>query len=329
LDNSFSALMVHKPNDVFAAELARFNRSELPNHDVLVRLEFSGINYKDALAITNSSPVVRRWPMIVGVDGAGVVEASDSAQFEKGDRVFVNGWGLGETQWGCLAQYARLKSEWLLPQSKNLSASDTMAIGTAGYTAMLCTLAIEKHGVRPENGEILVTGASGGVGGFAISILSDWGYRVVASTGRPEEAPYLHNLGAVEVVDRSTMSVEGKPLGKERWAAVVDGVGSYTLANACASTRYGGIVAACGLAQGMDLPTTVAPFILRGVTLKGIDSVMAPQDARIEAWKRLDTDLNRDKLKLMVREIALEEALDYAPQLMAGKIRGRIVVNTQ
>jgi acrylyl-CoA reductase (NADPH) len=257
------------------------------------------------------------------------VVASEKAKFEKGDRVFVNGWGLGETHWGCLAGYARLKSEWLLPQPKTLKAADTMAIGTAGYTAMLCALAIERHGTRPGDGELLVTGASGGVGGFAISILSDWGYRVVASTARLEEASYLRDLGAAEVLDRSILSGAGKPLGKERWAAVVDAVGSHTLANACAATRYGGIVAACGLAQGMDFPTTVAPFILRGVTLKGIDSVMAPRETRLEAWTRLDSDLNRDKLKLMTREIALAEALECAPQLMAGKIRGRIVVNTQ
>lgn len=329
MSDSFDALMVSKPNDVFVAGISRIARSDLPLNDVLVRLEFSGLNYKDALAITNTSPVVRKWPMIVGIDGAGVVITSDNGEFKKGDRVFVNGWGLGEAYWGCLSEYARLKSEWLLPQPKTLTAADTMAIGTAGYTAMLCALAIEKHGVRPDDGDVLVTGASGGVGGFAISILSDWGYRVVASTGRLEETSYLQQLGAAEVIDRASLSAAGKPLGKERWAAVVDAVGSHTLANACASTQYGGIVTACGLAQGMDFPSSVAPFILRGVTLQGVDSVMAPRKARLEAWTRLDSDLSRDKLKLMTREIPLTEATTWASQLMAGKIRGRIIVNTQ
>lgn len=295
--------------------------------DVLVKVEYSTLNYKDGLAITNRSPVVRKWPMVPGIDGAGVVEQSSHPGFAAGDKVVLDGWGVGETHWGCLAQKARLRGDWLIKLPAGLDTRHAMAIGTAGYTAMLCALALESEGVRKDGGEVLVTGAAGGVGSVAIVILAGWGYRVVASTGRADEADYLRGLGATEVIDRATLSAPGKPLQKERWAGVIDSVGSHTLANACAQTRYRGVVAACGLAQGMDFPASVAPFILRGVRLIGIDSVMCPLPERVRAWQRLASDLDLARLDQATTEIGLEQTIETAVSLMAGKVRGRTVVD--
>ena len=328
---SFRALFLEKDDAGFRAGLRELADADLATHaaagNVVVRVAWSTVNYKDGLALTNRSPVVRQWPMVPGIDGAGVVEASDDPRFAPGDAVVLNGWGVGETHWGCLAGKARLKGDWLIGLPAGLNARQAMAIGTAGYTAMLAALALERGGVRPGDGEVLVTGAAGGVGSVAIAILAGWGHRVVASTGRLDQADYLRSLGAADVVDRATLSAPGKPLQKERWAGVVDAVGSHTLANACAQTRARGVVAACGLAQGMDFPATVAPFILRGVTLAGIDSVMCPTSIREIAWKRLAVDLDRAKLETMTREIALEEAIQAAPEVLAGQIRGRLVVD--
>lgn len=328
---SFRALFLERDDTGFRAGLRELADADLATHaaagNVVVRVAWSTVNYKDGLALTNRSPVVRQWPMVPGIDGAGVVEASDDPRFAPGDAVVLNGWGVGETHWGCLAGKARLKGDWLIGLPAGLNSRQAMAIGTAGYTAMLAALALERGGVRPGDGEVLVTGAAGGVGSVAIAILAGWGHRVVASTGRLDEADYLRSLGAADVVDRATLSAPGKPLQKERWAGVIDAVGSHTLANACAQTRARGVVAACGLAQGMDFPATVAPFILRGVTLAGIDSVMCPTSIREIAWKRLAVDLDRAKLEAMTREIALEEAIQAAPEVLAGQIRGRLVVD--
>jgi acrylyl-CoA reductase (NADPH) len=311
----------------FEARVADIDEGQLPDDEVKFRVEYSGINYKDGLAITNASPVVRLWPMVAGIDGVGVVEESRHASWKPGDRVILTGFGVGETHWGCLATKAKSRGEWLVRLPAGMSARQAMAIGTAGFTAMLCALAIERHGVKKGDGDILVTGAAGGVGSVAIAILERWGYRVVASTGRLSEAAYLTALGAAEVIDREALSKPGKPLQKERWAAVVDSVGSHTLANAIAQTRENGIVTACGLAQGMDLPSSVAPFILRGVTLAGINSVTIPEPVRALAWKRLAQDLNYARLDSMTQEIALADALKVAPEILAGKVRGRIVVD--
>jgi acrylyl-CoA reductase (NADPH) len=267
--------------------------------------------------------------MVAGIDGAGVVSDSQHADFKVGDRVLLNGYGVGETHWGCLSEKARLKGDWLVKIPEGLNAKQAMAIGTAGYTAMLCVMALEKNGVTPDKGEVLVTGATGGVGSVAIALLSRLGFTVVASSGKPEQEAYLKALGATSTIDRKTLSEPGKPFQKERWAGVVDSVGSHTLANACAQTRYGGVVAACGLAQGADLPTTVMPFILRGVTLAGVDSVMAPRALRIEAWRRLAKDLDIGKLEQLSQEIGLEEAIEAAARLMAGQVTGRLVVNVK
>ena len=312
--------------DTFNAAVTEIDEKQLPEGDVTVKVDYSTLNYKDGLAITNKSPVVRKWPMVPGIDLAGTVEASSHADFKAGDRVLLNGYGVGETHWGGLAQKARLKGDWLIPLPSKFSTRQAMALGTAGYTAMLCVMRMEELGVKKEQGEILVTGASGGVGGVAIAILSEWGYKVVASTGRMNEADYLKSLGAAEVIDRNELSAPGKPMQKERWAGVVDSVGSHTLASACAQTRYGGVVTACGLAQGMDLPGSVAPFILRGVTLAGVDSVMAPKERRIKAWGKLGCNIVATKLDAITREITLGEAIGAAADLMAGKIRGRMVV---
>jgi acrylyl-CoA reductase (NADPH) len=296
---------------------------------VTVDVAFSTINFKDGLAITGKSPVVRKWPMVPGIDFAGTVSASDDPRWQVGDAVILNGWGVGESHWGGLAEKARVNGDWLVRLPAALQPADAMALGTAGYTAMLCVLALERQGVQAGSGDILVTGATGGVGSVAVSLLSRLGYRVVASTGKAAEADYLTTLGAAEVIDRATLSAPGKPLQKERWAGVVDTVGSHTLANACASTRYGGTVTACGLAQGMDLPLTVAPFILRGVKLVGIDSVMAPLALRIQAWDRLAQDIDHGALALIARRIGLAEALATAPQILGGSIRGRLVVDVR
>ena len=326
---SFAAIMLTKNDDgTTAARVAQIEETQLPSAgDVTVRIDYSTINYKDGLAITGRAPVVRNWPMVPGIDGAGEVIASSHPDWQVGDAFILNGWGVGETHMGCLAQRARLKGDWLVRRPAGMSARTAMAIGTAGYTAMLSALALQAQGVTPDAGEVLVTGASGGVGSIAVAILSGWGYRVVASTGKLDQADYLRSLGAVEVLDRATLSAPGKPIQKERWAAVVDSVGSHTLVNALAQTRYGGTVTACGLAQGMDFPASVAPFILRGIRLIGIDSVMAPQAARVAAWQRLASDLDMEKLALITQEISLAEALTAAPEILAGHVRGRIVVD--
>ena len=315
-----------KKNSVSVTEL---NESQLPEGDVLVDVYYSTLNYKDGLAITGKSPVVRSFPMVPGIDLVGKVTECDSDAFSEGDWVLLNGFGVGEMHWGGLAEKARLKSDWLIPLQKGIEPKQSMAIGTAGYTAMLSVLALEKQGVTPNSGEILVTGANGGVGSFAIRLLKRLGYHVVASTGRMEEADYLKALGASEVIDRSTLSEPGKPLQKERWAGVIDCVGSYTLANACASTKYGGVVTACGLAQGMDFPASVAPFILRGIKLIGIDSVMRPKADRIEAWQRLSELLQPEDFDSISEEIGLEDVVETAHKLLDGKVRGRVLVNVK
>jgi acrylyl-CoA reductase (NADPH) len=305
----------------------------LPAGDVTVQVDYSTLNYKDGLAITNKSPVVRSWPMVAGIDGAGTVLESTHPAWKPGDAFVHNGWGVGETHWGCLAEKARLKGDWLVRLPAAFTARQAMAIGTAGYTAMLCVLALEDHGVKPASqgggGEVLVTGATGGVGSVAIALLAKLGYSVVAATGKTSEEAYLKSLGATAIIDRAELSAPGKPFQKERWAGVVDAVGSHTLANALAQTRYGGTVAACGLAQAMDLPTTVMPFILRGVTLAGVDSVMAPLAKRQRAWDRLARDLDVSKLESMIDEVPLSGAIAKAQALMDGKVRGRVLVKTR
>jgi acrylyl-CoA reductase (NADPH) len=328
----FNALVITKPETGYRCDLTELNEAQLPaSGDVTVRIDYSTLNYKDGLAITGKSPVVRSFPMVPGIDFAGSVLHSDHPRWKVGDRVLLNGFGVGENHWGGLAQMARVKGEWLVPLPDTLSERDAMALGTAGYTAMLCVMVLQKHwaeaGMAPGSGEVLVTGAGGGVGGVAISLLAGLGHTVVASTGRPQEAAYLQALGATAVVDRNELGAPGKPLQKERWIGVVDSVGSHTLANACASTRYGGAVAACGLAQGMDLPASVAPFILRGVTLFGIDSVMAPMARRMAAWDALARVLNRDQLASITREITLGEAIASGHDILNGQVRGRLVVN--
>ena len=313
----------------FGTAVTHVDDDQLPadaEGEVTVSVAYSTLNYKDGLAITNKSPVVRAWPMVAGIDGAGTVLASRHPAWKAGDKFIHNGWGVGETRWGCLAEKARLKGDWLVKLPQQFTERQAMAIGTAGYTAMLCVLALEDGGVKPGAGEVLVTGASGGVGSVAIALLGKLGYNVVAATGKLGEEAYLKSLGATSIIDRATLSAAGKPFQKERWAGVVDAVGSHTLANALAQTRYGGVVAACGLAQGMDLPTSVMPFILRGVTLAGVDSVMAPLAKRQRAWDRLARDLDVTKLESMIIEVPLEGAIAKAQELMDGKVRGRVVV---
>ena len=325
----FRAILLNKKADgTTNAQVTQLDELQLPSEgDVTLRIDYSTINYKDALAITGHAPVVRQWPMVPGIDGAGEVLTSSHADWKKGDQFIINGYGVGEAHMGCLAQNAKLKGDWLIPRPPTMSARTAMAIGTAGYTAMLCAMALQEQGVDKKSGDILVTGASGGVGSMAIVILSAWGYRVIASTGKQAEAHYLTALGAAEVIDRNELSAQGKPLQKERWAGVIDSVGSHTLANAVAQTRYGGTVTACGLAQGMDFPGTVAPFILRGVKLIGIDSVSASRAKRLSAWDSLARDIDAEKLATITTEISLAEALTKAPDLIAGKIRGRLVVD--
>lgn len=323
----FKGILIEKDDAGYRASLKDIDEAQLPEGDVTVRVSHSTLNYKDGLAITGKGPVVRRFPMVPGIDLVGTVESSTHADYQPGDSVLLNGWGVGEGHWGGLAQKARLKGDWLVPLPKQFSPQQAMAIGTAGYTAMLCVLALERHGVKPEHGEIVVSGAAGGVGSVATAVLAKLGYTVVAVSGRSEESDYLKRLGASEVLNRADFSSPGKPLGKERWAGAVDVVGSHTLANICATTKYRGVVTACGLAGGMDFPATVAPFILRGVTLAGIDSVMCPRPDRLEAWRRLGTDLDVSKLEMISTEISLDEAIPTALKLINGEVRGRVIVD--
>ena len=323
----FKGLLITQEEKKSIASVVDINDDQLPEGDVLVEVHYSTLNYKDGLAITGKSPVVRSFPMVPGIDLVGKVLQSDSDHFSEGDLVVLNGFGVGEVHWGGLAEKARLKSDWLIPLPKGIDAKHSMAVGTAGYTAMLSVLALEKQGVTPDSGDVLVTGANGGVGSFAIRLLNRLGYHVVASTGRMEESDYLKSLGASDVIDRNTLSEPGKPLQKERWAAVIDCVGSHTLANACASTKYGGVVTSCGLAQGMDFPASVAPFILRGIKLIGIDSVMRPIADRLEAWQRLSELLQPEDFDTISEEIGLGEVVETAYKLLDGKVRGRVLVN--
>ena len=323
----FKGILIEKDDAGYRSSLTELDEGQLPDGDVTVRVSYSSLNYKDALAITGKGPVVRRFPMVPGVDLAGTVEHSSHPDYQAGDAVILNGWGVGESHWGGLAQKARLNGDWLVPLPEQFTPQQAMAIGTAGYTAMLCVLALERNGVTPEDGEILVTGAAGGVGSVATAVLTHLGFTVVAMSGRPEETEYLKGLGAVEIMDRATLTIPGKALGKERWSAAVDVVGSHTLANICATTKYRGIVTACGLAGGMDFPATVAPFILRGITLIGIDSVMCPLPERLEAWRRLGTDLDVSKLTTISEEVGLTDVLQLSSRLIDGQTRGRVLVD--
>jgi acrylyl-CoA reductase (NADPH) len=323
---TFKAIRIDKADKGTTVALTKFDEAELMDGDVTIRVEWSTLNYKDGLAVTGKGPVVRRFPMIAGIDLAGTVEQSSHPQWKAGDKVICNGWGMGETHLGAYAEKARVKGDWLVRLPEGMSAREAMAIGTAGYTAMLSVLALEKQGLTPKDGSIVVTGAAGGVGSVAIAVLSKLGYHVIASTGRMAEADYLKSLGATEVIDRNELSGPAKPLAKERWAGGIDSVGSTTLANLLSMTKYRGAIAACGLAAGMDLPTSVAPFILRGVCLLGIDSVMCPLELRKIAWTRLATDLDRAKLTEITHEIGLDEVIAAGSRILAGQVRGRIVV---
>jgi acrylyl-CoA reductase (NADPH) len=326
---TFKAVVVDKADAGQTVRLTDFDEKDLMDGNVTVAVDYSTLNYKDGLALTGKSPVVRRFPMIAGIDLAGTVESSAHPSWKPGDKVILNGWGLGETHLGAYAEKARVQGDWLVRLPAGMSTRQAMAIGTAGYTAMLCVLALERGGITPARGSIVVTGAAGGVGSVAIALLAKLGYQVIASTGRLAEVDYLKGLGAVEVIDRKELTGQPRTLAKERWAGAVDAVGSTTLANVLSMTRYGGVVTACGLAGGMDLPTTVAPFILRGVSLIGIDSVMCPLPLRQEAWRRLETDLDRGKIESMISEIGLGDVLDAGPRILAGDVRGRIVVKVR
>jgi acrylyl-CoA reductase (NADPH) len=323
---TFKAIVIDKSDAGQQVGFRDFDEADLMDGDVTVRVSHSTLNYKDGLALTGKAPVVRRFPMIPGVDLVGVVEDSSSSDFKAGDAVVLNGWGLGETHLGAYAEKVRVKSDWLIPLPQGLTPHQAMAIGTAGYTAMLCLMAIERHGLKPERGPAIVTGAVGGVGSVAVALFAKAGWHVIASTGRPEEGDYLKGLGAAEILDRSELTVPVRPLSKERWAAGVDTVGSIPLANVLSMTKYGGAIAACGLAAGMDLPTTVAPFILRNVTLLGVDSVMAPKALRMEAWGRLARELDHGKLAAMTSTISLDDVMEAGQKIVAGQIKGRVVV---
>jgi len=327
MSEKFKALMIEKEDDTQTVNMVEIEDNDLMEGNVLVKITHSTLNYKDGLAITGASPVVRSFPMIPGIDFSGIVLSSEDKKFSEGDRVVLNGYGLSESHFGGYSEKARVKSEHLLKLPENISNKQAMAIGTAGYTAMLCVLAIEDHDIKPDDGVILVSGASGGVGSVAISLLSDLGYDVEASTGRLEETVYLNNLGAKTVIDRSELSEPSRPLGKERWAGAIDSVGSTTLANILAQLSYGGAVSACGLAQGMDLPSTVMPFILRGISLLGVDSVMAPMQIRERAWSRLSKDINFEKLEAMIIDTSLDQIEKLAQDILEGQVRGRVVVN--
>lgn len=328
MSNSFKAILVSRDEDKKqSVNVADLSDDDLMEGDVTLDVEATTVNYKDGLAITGKSSVVRHWPMVPGIDLAGTVTQSNSSEFSAGDKVLLNGFGVGEVHWGGYAERARLKSDWLIPLPEGFSAKQAMGIGTAGYTAMLCILALEDYGLTPASGPIIVTGANGGVGTVAIAILSKLGYHVIASTGRPQEADFLKELGATEIIDRAELSEAGRPLGKERWAGGVDAVGSHTLANLLAQTNYGGAVAACGLAQGFDLPATVMPFILRGVALLGVDSVMASKEKRLRAWGRLAENLDVSKLDALTREIGFDDIVQTASDIVDGKVRGRVVVD--
>jgi acrylyl-CoA reductase (NADPH) len=324
---TIKAIVIEKADAGQKVALTDFDEKDLMEGDVTVRIEWSTVNYKDGLAVTGKAPVVRRWPMIGGIDLAGTVETSSDPAWKPADRVVVNGWGLGETHLGGYATKARVKGDWLVRLPPTISTRDAMAIGTAGYTAMLAVMALERHGLKPADGPLVVTGAAGGVGSVAVAILAKLGFQVTASTGRPEEADYLKRLGAAEIITRQELSGTPRPLGKERWAGGIDSVGSTTLANVLSMTRYRGAVAACGLAGGMDLPSSVAPFILRGVALLGVDSVYRPRADREQAWERLEFDLDRGKLEEMTREIGLADVIEAGRQIVEGQVRGRIVVN--
>jgi len=323
----FSAIVIDKNDEGQSVAIQQLDESQLPEGNVTIDVEYSSINFKDGLAITGSSPVVRKFPMVPGIDLAGVVSASDSDEYQVGDRVVLNGWGVGEGHWGGLAQKARLNADWLVELPAAFTTKQAMVIGTAGYTAALCVDALVNYGITPDQGEILVTGATGGVGSFAVKLLAAAGFTVVAATGKASEEAYLKSLGAASVVDRAEFTEKGRPLQKERWAGVVDAVGSHTLANACAATKYRGAVAACGLAQGADLPATVMPFILRGVALLGVDSVMAPKSIRLKAWERLARDIDSASLDTIATELNLSEAVGAGQDIIAGKIKGRVVVD--
>jgi acrylyl-CoA reductase (NADPH) len=322
----FKAIVIDKTEAGQSVKLTDFDDKDLMDGDVTVRVDYSTLNYKDGLAVTGKAPVVRRFPMIAGVDFAGIVESSSHPAWKPGDKVILNGWGLGETHLGAYAQMARVKGDWLVRLPDGISAHDAMAIGTAGYTAMLAVMALERAGLTPARGPVIVTGAAGGVGSVAVALLAKLGYAVAASTGRPAEADYLKGLGASEIVERKELTNPPRPLGKERWAGGIDSVGSTTLANVLSMTRYGGAVAACGLAGGMDLPTSVAPFILRGVSLLGIDSVMCPLPLRQEAWRRLAIDLDKSKIAAMVSDIGLDGVIEAGKRIVEGQVRGRVVV---
>lgn len=323
----FKGIVIEKDESGYRSALKDIDESQLPEGDVTVRVSHSTLNYKDGLAITGRGPVVRAFPLVPGIDLVGTVEETSHPEYRVGDLVLLNGWGVGEGHWGGLAQKARLSGEWLVPLPQRFTPQQAMAIGTAGYTAMLCVLALERHGVTPDKGEIVVTGAAGGVGSVAIAVLSKLGYAVVGVTGRLDERDYIKGLGATEVLERSTFAAPGKPLGRERWAGAVDVVGSHTLAHVCATTKYRGVVTACGLAGGIDFPATVAPFILRGVTLVGIDSVMCPRADRVVAWQRLATDLDIEKLSMIANEIGLADVIPTAARLLDGLVRGRVIVD--
>ena len=324
----FNAILIEKDDAGYRAAVTPVDEAQLPQGDVRVDVQYSTINYKDGLAITGKVPVVRQFPMVPGIDFCGTVSQSQHPDFKAGDAVILNGWGVGETHWGGLAQQASVNGKWLIRLPAGMSAEQAMSIGTAGYTAMLCVMALQRNGLTPESGDILVTGAAGGVGSVAVALLSSLGFRVIASTGRQEEEGYLKKLGAADIIDRHTLSEPGKPLGAERWAGAVDSVGSHTLANVCAGIKYRGTVAACGLAQGLDFPASVAPFILRGITLAGIDSVHCPVPERQEAWNRLSRELDPAKLALIgSRTVGLSEVIPLASQILDGQVRGRIVVD--